>query len=437
MGFSHHRSPWRFAHGLWRRYHHVNWALTDQALVSGINFATGIILARALGLSEFGMFAMAWMLIEFAAIFQQAAIVMPMMSIGPKQSAEREAGYYGATILQQLVFLFITVLGLTLTVKLLYFVTPEMDLRSMLLPIICAACAHQLQSLLRRYYFTRGRPGKAFLNDCLRYVGQTTVILALALGGGINSVAVLWIMAGFSLLAVILGLVGLEKVNFNRKALAEVTARHWHFSKWMTLSEVMRWSMGDFFLIISGALLGPAIVGALRATKNLIGLCNIIELGLGNVIPVHAARHYHAGGAPELNSFVRKMTIAGVLMMGVIVIAAGVAPEFWLRLVYGEEFAGYGYMVQLWGLILVLGYMGGPIAGALQAMERTRIIFVAYFVTGIVSLALAYPLIEHFGVSGVLWGLALLVTIRNGILFANYRRLSFRDHGRAVAAESS
>ena len=53
------------------------------------------------------------------------------------------------------------------------------------------------------------------------------------------------------------------------RALAEVTARHWHFSKWMTLSEVMRWSMGDFFLIISGALLGPAIVGALRATMRL------------------------------------------------------------------------------------------------------------------------------------------------------------------------
>ena len=31
------------------RYSHINWALADQTMVSGINFLTGILLARFLG----------------------------------------------------------------------------------------------------------------------------------------------------------------------------------------------------------------------------------------------------------------------------------------------------------------------------------------------------------------------------------------------------
>ena len=39
----------------------INWAVTDQALVSGANFATGVLLARSLGLEEFGRFTLLWM----------------------------------------------------------------------------------------------------------------------------------------------------------------------------------------------------------------------------------------------------------------------------------------------------------------------------------------------------------------------------------------
>ena len=64
-------------------------ALCDQALVSGANFATNVILARALGIREYGVFALSWMAVLFVASLQWAFIVSPMMSVGPKQE---EAG---------------------------------------------------------------------------------------------------------------------------------------------------------------------------------------------------------------------------------------------------------------------------------------------------------------------------------------------------------
>ena len=41
------------------------WALGDQALVSGMNFMTNVLLARLLGMKEFGIFTLAWMAVLF------------------------------------------------------------------------------------------------------------------------------------------------------------------------------------------------------------------------------------------------------------------------------------------------------------------------------------------------------------------------------------
>ena len=57
------------------------WALVDQALVSGSNFLTNIVLARMVGIEAFGAFTFAWMAVLFMNGFQNALIVAPMMSV--------------------------------------------------------------------------------------------------------------------------------------------------------------------------------------------------------------------------------------------------------------------------------------------------------------------------------------------------------------------
>ncbi|MGD8663730.1 MAG: hypothetical protein PVH37_27635, partial [Desulfobacterales bacterium] len=78
------------------RYSQINWALLDQAMVSGVNFLTGIILVRFLGLEEFGRFTLTWLIILFFNSIQFSAVISPMMSIGPKQAEKELQQYYGA-----------------------------------------------------------------------------------------------------------------------------------------------------------------------------------------------------------------------------------------------------------------------------------------------------------------------------------------------------
>ena len=73
-------------------------------MVSGVNFLTGILLARYLGIEEFGRFTLAWMAVLFVNSIQHAMIVSPMMSIGPKQPEAETPAYFGAVVAQQVCF---------------------------------------------------------------------------------------------------------------------------------------------------------------------------------------------------------------------------------------------------------------------------------------------------------------------------------------------
>ncbi len=77
--------------------------LADQGFVSGVNFLSTLLLARFLGIEEFGRFTLAWMVVLFANSLQNAAIIQPMLSIGPKHAEAEAPAYYGAVIVQQAV----------------------------------------------------------------------------------------------------------------------------------------------------------------------------------------------------------------------------------------------------------------------------------------------------------------------------------------------
>jgi len=160
----------------------MNFAFLDQLLVSSSNFLTGILLARAFGIFEFGRFALAWMFVEFIGSLQAAAIIQPMLNIGPKQVEADRDRYYEAVLAQQaaacLVFGLVAWLAATLAGWLLS--DPEFD--RLALPLCAAIMAYQLQCFFRRYFFTRDRPIAGLVNDALRFAVQIAAAAALAFG---------------------------------------------------------------------------------------------------------------------------------------------------------------------------------------------------------------------------------------------------------------
>src|SRR3546814_13867461 len=79
----------------------MRFAFIDMVGASGGNFVTAILLARGLGIYELGRFALAWMLLEPVATLQYAAVIQPMLNIGPKHSDAERRRYVQAAMEQQ------------------------------------------------------------------------------------------------------------------------------------------------------------------------------------------------------------------------------------------------------------------------------------------------------------------------------------------------
>ncbi len=398
------------------RYSHLNWALADQTMVSGVNFLTGILLARYLGLEEFGRFTLAWMAVLFVNSIQQATINSPMMSIGPKQPEAEAPAYYGAVVFHQIVLSGLVFLLLLAGVRLSGMVFPEWRVEGLALPLAVAALACQFQDFLRRYFFTRGRGAAAFANDAIRYLGQIAVLIWLFVyfRESMDTAKTIWVIALMAAAGAVYATFNVERFEINAATARGVASRHWRFSKWLTASAVLQWFTGGLFIIAARALLGASAVGALSAAQNLMGVTHILFQGLENIVPVRAARHFHECGRNALYGYLKRVTLLGEGATAAVAAIAAIAPDFWLGLVFGDQYIGYGYLLRWWAVVYLLKFLTFPLRAGLRAIEYTRTVFWAYVWMALFSLVAAYPFVDSFGLSGAAAGLVLI----NGICVA-------------------
>lgn len=388
-----------------RRYSHINWALADQVMVSGVNFLTGFLLARYLGIQEYGRFTLAWMAVQFVNSLQMAMIITPMMSIGSKQTEEEAPAYYAAVLTQQLAFAGLSFLLLLLGIKASTLFFPQWQMQHLAFPLAFAASAYQIQDFLRRYFFTRGIPSAAFAIDTASYLGQLGLLILLFKTTKLNSNDVLWVISGTSAVAAGLGVFGLGQIEFNCNNVRSVINRHWHFAKWMTGSALMQWASGNIFIVGAGTILGASAVGAMKASQNIIGVTHILFQAFENIVPAQAGRHFRNGGVKALVTYLSKVAKVGGLVTGSIALLVAALPQLWLVSLYGPDYKDYGFVLQWYAAIYLLVFLCLPMYAGLRAQEHTQPVFWSYATAAIFSLALFIPIINTFGLTGVMAGI--------------------------------
>jgi O-antigen/teichoic acid export membrane protein len=407
------------------------WALTDQSVVSATNFLTNVMLARFMGLREFGVFALAWMSVLFVNSLQSALIVAPMMSIGPKQKEKDRPSYFGAVIFQELVlvsFCFVLVFA-ALKVSSSFF--PHAGLQRLALPLAVSAFAYQMQDFFRRYFFATRQSRRALADDALSYLAQLPILLVLHKTGHLNSATALWAMAGTSLLGLLPGWFWLESVEFNAEWIKAITRRHWRISRWLSASALLQWTSGNLFVIAAPVYYGAAAAGVLRASQNLMGVTHVWFQGLDNVVPVETARRFREGGVHSMLAYTRSILVkwGGLTLLFAIVMAA--APGFWLHLIYGPAMVQYGYILRLFALLYVMIFVGGPLRAGLQALEFTVPIFWSYLAMTTFAFAFAVPMAKWLGLNGTMLGL-----LGTQVLFQGTVAIALIVKSRRVARES-
>lgn len=426
-------APWeRFQGGMLRQFLGKEiWALSDQAVISATNFLTNVMLARFMGLREFGIFVLAWMSVLFVNSIQTALIVAPMMSIGPCQEEKDRPSYFGAVVFQELAlvsFCFVLVFVALKTSSSLFH---HPELKQLALPLAVSAFAYQMQDFVRRYFFATRRSRLALADDALSYLTQLPILFLLHRAGDLNSGTALWVMAGTSIVGMVAGWFWVERIEFHWDWIKSVSRRHWRMSRWLTGSALLTWTSSNLFVIAAPVYYGAAAVGILRASQNLMGVTHIWFQGLENIVPVETARRLREGGVRSMLSYTRTILFkwGGLTILFAITIA--VAPGFWLRLMYGPEMVQYGYVLRLYALLYVMIFVGGPLRAGLQALEFTSPIFWSYSAMTAFSIAFAVPLAKWLGLKGSMIGMLGTQILFQGVVAAALKIRSNRILGKA------
>lgn len=404
---------------------HLNWSIADQTIMSATNFVTSIVLARHLGLDEFGFFALIWLCVLLFQALQASLISAPLLSMGPKQALLAKERFFTLMFAQQMLFSTTSVSLVVVGCAVAAISIEYNNWISLSLSLVAATLAAQVQEFARIQNYAQNRVRLAFVTGVVRNAAQLTGLLLL-LNSPIEADVpmVLLVFAAAAAIGAASVMTSFPPLPASRSGLAAHIMRNYRFSRALVGSSVLQWLSGNFMLVVAGTLLGPSAVGALRAVQNLLGLAHIFFLGVDKVMLPRAAALLKHGGARPFRTLIGRLMILSVVVTGLACFVAIVMPTQLLALLYGEVYASYGGLVYGLSIAYFLGGLVVPLQIAFIALEKTHILLIGYAVSASVVLIASYPLIVAFGI----WG-AITTSILTTASLLTTLTVAFRKRG--------
>lgn len=383
---------------------HLNIALLDQALVSAVNFLSGILLARFLGVKAFGTFSLLWLAFFFVNTLLSALVTMPMQSLGPKMEDKAEV-YYGAAFCLQMVYT-VLITGITL---LGFLVADQFWFHwqiAALLPSLFFVClTFQLQEFTRRLFYTNHQSVSAFQSDCISYGGQIAGLILLAVLGCLTVENALWVMGATSLLAALW--IKPSCFAFECNTLGWVSRRNWELGSWLLVTNLFQWLGTQGILLVATGPLGLVGLGGVRAVINMLAPLNLLLQGMQNVVPVQASRLLQEKGTMAMRQYFLKVSGVTLVVVAGLCSLIVLSGSFLMEGIYGadyEQFTPYiawqaSYTVLIAINLLQIFYF--------RTIEQTRLTAIAQMVAAPLAIYSAWASLGRLAEGAVFLGLMI------------------------------
>ena len=299
-----------------------------------MNFFTSAVLARMLGVHEFGVFSVFYIILQYLNSIQLALIVSPMMTLAPQITDESEravflkgmGGYQYAFSAACCAFTLLLAL-----VEKFHLAPAKLD-PGVLLPFALSIFCFQAQDWLRRFWYVAERGRAVFVNDVISYVGQVVVLLVLWRMHATTVTSAYYAVAITSLVAFLVGAKS-EDVWGSVHQIKTVAKQTWAFGRSLLVASQFQWVGSQGILIIVAAISGVSAAGGIRAVMALLGPVNVLYQLLDNVIPVRAAREFAKSGRAGLLAYLRRVGLFSIVNSR----RPGAADQFGRKADYGDR----------------------------------------------------------------------------------------------------
>jgi O-antigen/teichoic acid export membrane protein len=400
------------------------WALADQILISASNLATTVLLARALGPSEFGVFAVAYTVLLLGNSLQSALVTQPHNVLAATRQGEDYVRYTTATAIGQATFTVVVVFLILAMAA----ISAAVDYgRPFLLVAVAATSATwQAQEFARRVLYTEGRLRDAFWNDLISYGGQPLLIVFLSRGDRLHDTTALYAIAATSAAAAALGGWRLRS-SMARHGDLSALRENWRFGKWLAGGEIALWFSSQIYIYVSALILGPTGVGVLRAVQTIFGPMRLIVFALNTILPIQFARALAKEGTPGLHARLKQAHLFVGLAVGCYAVSVALLAGRLMGAFFGDDYAGHGLELALYAGFIALMFPELIIGAALKAKRLTRHIFFGHAIASLIAILFGWVLVATLGVVGAVIGMGLAGVVRTYLFWRAYQQSELSD----------
>lgn len=381
-------------------------SVADQAVASATNFLTGVIIGRAGSKEELGLYMLGLSLILLMTDLQTSLITTPYMVYAPRLKAKAHALYTGSTLIHQLVFCLIVMVGVLCGMVAVNHGIGSKALGPVLRALVVVIALIMLREHARRVSFARLKLKTAFIFDTCIAIGQISGLLALAHFGLLTASRAFWVIGSVCGIAV-LGWLWSDRGFYDPRfsqSLADLR-KNWIFGKWVFASGLI-WAVSmNLYPWLLATFHGVGSAGVWAACMGVVSVGGPVMVGIQNLAGPKIAHVYAAEGHTALRQLVFRITAIVAAPISLLCLVTFIWGGRLVVLMYGRQYGGHGLIVSVLALNLLVSAIAFPFSRALFAADRADLDFFVNFTALFIMLTVGFWLVRAFGPLGAAWGL--------------------------------
>lgn len=400
----------------------------DQGIISLTNFLASVILARLVNPTEFGVYAVGFLLLHFARAFQEGVLIQPLNARGSVMSLQDFRAYVSSAGVLQVLIALLFAAGAGFGGQVLTALGNDVA-GPTLFSLWFLFMTWQPQEFIRRTFYARGRIRSAILNTGVASVVRLGSLWIIARLGVLNGRAGLHAIGWGALAAAMLGI--WQCRFYWTRSVGNVwrTLRsNWEFGRWVLGGSVANWFALEVYPILAAGMISFAAAGAYRALLTVVAPVHVLLRALDTLLTPRAAQLFHRSGSQGLARTLRlTYLLAGAPILGLLILVV-IFPEPILYLFYGETYLPYQGGLIWAALFYALWFAYWPLQSAMKGMQMTFPVFSANLAAILSMFSVGLLAIQRWGLYGTLAGQALNALIVGLVLWVVwFTRVRGRD----------
>ncbi|PCI87004.1 MAG: hypothetical protein COB24_07425 [Hyphomicrobiales bacterium] len=391
----------------------------DQMIVSGSNFAISVLLARSLGLDNFGQYSLLWLVVLFSSSIQSAMIISPILTFVGKKNLTIIDQYLSVMMVLQIALAVLTALVVFLFFEFIPLFNKDWEIGDLALYASLFIMSFLIQDFYRRVLIVKNRYIQLIMVDLVAYIGS---LLYIAFANPNDLKFIFSVLFVFYCLSFILAQFGIKRTSTSWKYKVLIFKKNWHFSQWLLYSAILQWGSGNAYTLALGVYLGNWAIGVIRILQNLMGIFHIVFIALENILPTTFAQQYKSSGLTGMmRIFKQQIQYAAIffLLFGLVIyFQAGHIIEF----IYGSEYQAYANLLIWYVVIYFFIYLSMLQRYILRATEKTKVIFISYIATAAFGLSTSQYFVSNYEFKGAIIGMLILQVIIVAIFYVTIKQ---------------